>query len=160
MANNADTLTASAVQKHNRKKRTIKNALVNVEDITINSGPDFINWLSLTKTKLKEREIKLMKIRLQICLDTIMSAIHTFTSENSHVFHRQHKPQVHIYVNRMEEENYVAYFRTIDTTTHNIINTFTASITQQLSIWKGYKPTNSNRKSKMNTMSFRDYFKG
>eukprot|EP01084_Bolivina_argentea_P278867 476623_1 len=146
-------MTTIPTENDNKKQRTINNPLVNVEDVTIKSGLNYINWISVSKTKLEEREIKLMKLRLHICQNTIMSSIRKFTAENADVFGKQNNPPVNIYVTRMAKENHDAYSSVIDNTINNIINTFNESITQQLAIWKGYKP-----KSKINT--FRDYFKG
>eukprot|EP01084_Bolivina_argentea_P278866 476621_1 len=150
------TVTLKGSNK-NRKKRTINNPLVTIEDITIESGLDYINWISSAKTKLKEREIKLMKIRFHTCQNTIITSIRQFTSENSQVFSRQINPPFYIQVNRMQKENYEAYRSIIHKTKNIIINTFNESITQQLAIWKGYKPRTENIKNKINT--FRDYWK-
>eukprot|EP01084_Bolivina_argentea_P278869 476626_1 len=145
-------------QKTNRKKRTVKNPLVNTEDITIEPGLNYVNWIPLIKTKLKEREINLTQIRVKLCEDSIMSSIHQFTLENLKVFKKQRKPPVHIQVGRMETDNLEAYENTIDKTTHNIINTFNfnESIRQELKIWKGYNPQNRNAK----IQTFTDYYKG
>eukprot|EP01084_Bolivina_argentea_P278865 476620_1 len=150
-------MTTISIKNNNKKTRKIKNPLVNIEDVIIESGLDYISWIPPARTKLKEREIKLMKLRVQLCENTIISSIHKFTSENAKIFNKQQQPEVHIYVNRMAKENYTAYNNAIDNTKNIIINSFNESITQRLSIWQGYKP-GPKTKSKINT--FRDYFKG
>eukprot|EP01084_Bolivina_argentea_P140437 246872_1 len=129
------------IEKSTKNKRTIKNSLVNIDDnIPIEPGPSFINWNPLVKIKLKEREIELMKIRLKIIEETIISSISQFTSENSIVFNKPRNPPVHIHVNRMQKDNYNAYYNLINNTKYTIINAFNKSVTAPLTSWKGYKP--------------------
>ncbi len=150
--------TISILQnKQNKRKRTVKNALINFDNISIEPGACYINWRNAAKSRLIERENKLMDIRLDICEKSIVSSMQQFTTENSTVF-GQHIPAVHITVGRMEQENYVAYCNIKDTTRFTIKKSFNKSITQQLSIWNGYKPNSFETENNINT--FKDYFSG
>eukprot|EP01084_Bolivina_argentea_P280481 479680_1 len=147
-------MSTISIENNKKTQRTINNPLVNIEDVTIASGLHYINWIFAAKTKLKERETKLMKLRLDICQNIIISSIQQFTIENAAVFNKQHDPPVHIHVKRMKKENSKAYCSVIDNTINNIINKYSESITQQLANWKGYKPKTTN------IATFRGYFKG
>ena len=47
-----------------RKQRTGKNGYIDIDSVTITPGIDFCNWIRLTKEKLKERETKLLMIKI------------------------------------------------------------------------------------------------
>eukprot|EP01084_Bolivina_argentea_P140988 247779_1 len=138
---------------NHRKKRAINNPLVDIENVSIQAGCNNINWICVAREKLREREIKLLKKRLNICNSVINSSIKQFTLENTQVFN-PHKHKVHIYVNRMQDENYKAYNELTDQI-DIIINICDQHIKQQLSQWKGYKSSKQK-----NTHTFQDYFKG
>eukprot|EP01084_Bolivina_argentea_P258154 435099_1 len=129
--------------KNSKQKRTVKNALVNIENVTIQPGFNYRNWIALTQIKLKEREIELVKIRLQSVSDSISTSLLQFTSEISQIV--QFEPQVHIPINDMEYSNYKAFGNAIRKTK---LNTF------KKSTWKGYKG-----KSRDDINTFQDYFK-
>eukprot|EP01084_Bolivina_argentea_P258155 435101_1 len=108
--------------KNSKQKRTVKNALVNIENVTIQPGFNYRNWIALTQIKLKEREIELVKIRLQSVSDSISTSLLQFTSEISQIV--QFEPQVHIPINDMEYSNYKAFGNAIRKTK---LNTFKKS---------------------------------
>ena len=47
-----------------KKLRTFNNLLIDIFSINVECGDNFINWIDLTKQKLKERERKLLMIRI------------------------------------------------------------------------------------------------
>ena len=47
-----------------RKPRQLRNAIINIDFVNVESGDNFVNWFNLTKQKLKERERKLLMIRI------------------------------------------------------------------------------------------------
>lgn len=51
---------------HERKHRIVKNAHVDIENVSIESGSNYCNWIEITKQKLKERENKLLRIKLNL----------------------------------------------------------------------------------------------
>ena len=36
-----------------RKRRTVNNALVETDDVLIESGPDYVNWIPIARKRLK-----------------------------------------------------------------------------------------------------------
>eukprot|EP01084_Bolivina_argentea_P249539 417783_1 len=91
----------------------------------------------LIKQTLKEKEIKLLRERLKLCDSIITSSISCFATENSATFDK-HKHKVHIYVNRMEEENYAAYYDTQHNITSDnsvVMNNCIQFIEKQLNNW-------------------------
>eukprot|EP01084_Bolivina_argentea_P251353 421554_1 len=139
-----------------KRKRTVKNALVNIEDVSIQPGPHYINWIDICQEKLKEREMKILNQRLQITDKSINSSIRQFIIENTKTFQKHNN--VHIYVDRMMKENYQAYNSVKDKNNNKfstIVNNYNQAVTDQLSDWKGYRP--QKLKSKIKT--FKEYFK-
>merc|ERR1719411_790549 len=47
----------------NRRRRTVKNAYVDVDLVSIKPGIDYCNWIRVTKQKLKERDTKICQIQ-------------------------------------------------------------------------------------------------
>eukprot|EP01084_Bolivina_argentea_P273597 466090_1 len=155
LSNPSDPRNLRDSMKH-KTERTVKNALVNT-DVSIQPGPDYINWIDICRDKLREREMKILHKRLETCDKSIESSIRQFKIENTKTFDK-HKGNVHIKVYRMASENYQAYDSIKDKNNNmfsNIINNCNQSITQQLSNWKGYKP----QKSKTKIKRFKEYFK-
>eukprot|EP01084_Bolivina_argentea_P278868 476625_1 len=157
-------MTSTTIEKNSkRKKRTIKNSLVNIDDVTVEPGCNYINWFPLVKTKLKERATEILKIRFQIIEQTIISSIGQFTLDNSEIFNKQRAPLIQMQVGQFASENYKAYYNVINKTKCSIKNTYTKITTQQLTFWKGYKPNNAHAKSIKSTtdtlITFREYFK-
>eukprot|EP01084_Bolivina_argentea_P041934 77410_1 len=143
----------------NKRERTVSNGLVNTDDVTIQPGVDYINWIDICRNKLREREMKILDKKLEIFDESIESSIRQFTIENTKTFDK-HKGNVHIKVYRMASENSEAYDSIKDQNNNmfsNIINNCNQSITQQLLNWKGYKPR--AQKSKTKIKRFKEYFK-
>eukprot|EP01084_Bolivina_argentea_P249540 417786_1 len=95
----------------------------------------------LIRIKLKEKEIQLLRKRLKLCDNVIISSISSFTRENRETFDK-HKHKVHIYVERMSEENYATYYETQHhITNHNsiIIKNCIKFIEKQLKKWSEQK---------------------
>eukprot|EP00483_Globobulimina_turgida_P012434 UN12457 len=59
--NNNSTKTTA---KKQRKQRRVLNGYIDIDDVTDEAGPNYINWIKCTKQKLKERECKLMSVRI------------------------------------------------------------------------------------------------
>eukprot|EP01084_Bolivina_argentea_P025188 46845_1 len=133
--------------------RTVFKPIVDVTNVKIKSGLDYINWICVARRKLKEREMSLLQKRLQICENIINNSIHQFTNENMKAFAKP-KLKVLIKVKRMQTENFNAFNKMQHESINNIKNNCNQLITQQLSNWKGYQPKS---KSKFNT--FAEYFK-
>ena len=49
-----------------RKQRVVKNAHVDIEGVTSESGNNYCNWIQITKQKLKEREAKMINIKMKL----------------------------------------------------------------------------------------------
>ena len=47
-----------------RKQRTVKNGYIDIDSVTTAPGFKYCNWMKLTKEKLKQREIKLLSIKI------------------------------------------------------------------------------------------------
>ena len=45
--------TKMSVKKKARKQRLVKNAIVDLDSVTIDSGDEYRNWVPITKDKLK-----------------------------------------------------------------------------------------------------------
>eukprot|EP01084_Bolivina_argentea_P116181 206478_1 len=66
-----------------RKPRTIKNGIVNIDDVLIGPGEGMTNWVKIAKHKLKERERILIQRRLHICVNIIITSIRQFTAQHN-----------------------------------------------------------------------------
>eukprot|EP01084_Bolivina_argentea_P077914 141381_1 len=73
-------------QKKSRKQRTIKNGIVNVDDVHIGCGLGNINWLKIAKQKLTQRELILLRTRQGTLDRLIIDVIQTFTDSNVNQF--------------------------------------------------------------------------
>ncbi len=135
-----------------KKTRTIKNGLINIDDVYVEAGLNYVNWIDICRDKLQQREEKLLTVRLQKCDEIIRTSIQQFGKQNTETFD-EHKSSVHIYVNRMDLENYQAYNQATRAFS-TILNNYNQSVVKELSIWKGYTP--QKHKSKIQT--FRQYF--
>ena len=69
-------------KKKSRKPRIVKGGYINLDDVTEGPGPSFSNWIFYAKIKLKEREIKLMKVRLNKIKSIISQNIAKFERDN------------------------------------------------------------------------------
>eukprot|EP01083_Nonionella_stella_P243317 847956_1 len=73
-------------QKKSRKQRTIKNGIVNVDDVRIRGGLGNSNWLKIAKQKLTQRELILLRKRQGTLDRLIIDTIQTFTDPNMNQF--------------------------------------------------------------------------
>eukprot|EP01084_Bolivina_argentea_P221909 375726_1 len=46
-----------------QRKRTVMNALVDIDSVSIQPGTNYCNWIKLSKHQLKERELILLKLK-------------------------------------------------------------------------------------------------
>eukprot|EP01084_Bolivina_argentea_P077912 141378_1 len=126
-------------QKKSRKQRTIKNGIVNVDDVHIGCGLGNINWLKIAKQKLTQRELTLLRKR-QATLDRlIINAIQSFADPD---------------VNQFNLDTYQTGIR--DQLIHPqslIIGRCSQYIAAVLHKWNGYKPKNEGE-----IRYFRHYF--
>eukprot|EP00483_Globobulimina_turgida_P009674 UN09693 len=138
-----------------KKQRMIKNAIVDADDVKIDAGIKYVNWISIVKCKLREREILLLTRRANICNKIIISSIHSFSLSNTETFEK-HKNYVHIRVDRMDEDNLATYQKEIQpkiTNNHSYIMCKSDHVmTSHLKKWNGIK-----RASK-DIDNFRQYF--
>ena len=51
--------------KRKRKQRVVNNAYIDIDSVTTEPGPDYCNWIDISKRKLKEREAKLLSIKIK-----------------------------------------------------------------------------------------------
>ena len=129
-------------KKNNRKPRVVKGGYINLDDVKEGAGPSFLNWQFWTKIKLKEREIKLMKVRL----DEIKSII----SENIETFEKDNKVQnVCIVIPKTEITDLFD-----NTFNDNLIDSVICELDKILTLWKGI---NTDQTSK-ELSTFRIYF--
>eukprot|EP01084_Bolivina_argentea_P174100 301570_1 len=73
-------------RKKARKRRTIKNAVVNIDDVFIARGEANVNWLSIAKDKLTDRELKILRKRQRILDQNIITALYQFIQDNKNTF--------------------------------------------------------------------------
>eukprot|EP00485_Elphidium_margaritaceum_P007124 CAMPEP_0202709128 /NCGR_PEP_ID=MMETSP1385-20130828/21258_1 /ASSEMBLY_ACC=CAM_ASM_000861 /TAXON_ID=933848 /ORGANISM="Elphidium margaritaceum" /LENGTH=493 /DNA_ID=CAMNT_0049368295 /DNA_START=213 /DNA_END=1694 /DNA_ORIENTATION=+ len=71
-----------------RKQRTIKNGIVNVDDIKIDPGDRYQNWIPEVRKKLGEREGILLAKRMEICHQLVRAALHAFCAQHRHIVTR------------------------------------------------------------------------
>ena len=58
-----------------KRHRKLKNVLVDIDSVTIDHGDNYINWINLTKTKLKKREKKLLLIRIAMIESIVKTSL-------------------------------------------------------------------------------------
>eukprot|EP00484_Ammonia_sp_Unknown_P026661 CAMPEP_0197036298 /NCGR_PEP_ID=MMETSP1384-20130603/13849_1 /TAXON_ID=29189 /ORGANISM="Ammonia sp." /LENGTH=690 /DNA_ID=CAMNT_0042466465 /DNA_START=262 /DNA_END=2334 /DNA_ORIENTATION=+ len=132
-----------------RKPRTIKNGIVDIDDVKIEPGVKYENWIPITREKLGEREATLLNKRVELCMHSIATAITDFYHVNESYFHRN--------INIEQVKNLNLHIFT-DSFINNgdaalIAQQCKAKISEHLDCWKGIQ------RSKKITASFRDYFK-
>eukprot|EP01084_Bolivina_argentea_P037828 69958_1 len=79
--NPQETKTNQKQQK--KRKRAVRNAFIQLDDVKETAGDNYINWIKITKQKLLERESKLMSRRANIIQDTINKQIDKFKYVNA-----------------------------------------------------------------------------
>eukprot|EP01083_Nonionella_stella_P269584 912309_1 len=75
-----------------RKQRTIKNSIVNIDNVSIDRGDDYVNWIHIVKQKLLEREISLLQQRREVCDAIIVSMIKMFATHHAEIFDKYNQP--------------------------------------------------------------------
>eukprot|EP01083_Nonionella_stella_P168071 566374_1 len=131
-------------RKKSRQRRTVKNAIVRVDDVFAASGLQNANWLPIAKKKLTDRELAILRNRQQKMDQIIISTIRQFICDHKNTFN--FGDCLNIYDKEIR---------------YNLINPQSAimslcaqSIANTLCKWKGYK-TKKNTPIRL----FRDYFK-
>ena len=67
-----------------RKRRKVKNATIDIDSVNIECSENFVNWIKLTKEKLKQRERKLLMVRIAEIESIISKQLYmTDSSSNS-----------------------------------------------------------------------------
>eukprot|EP01084_Bolivina_argentea_P166245 288672_1 len=124
-----------------RKQRIVKNADVDIDNVLESPGPNDSTWKHIAKQKLKERETKIMKRRMNVVQKCINEEIQTF--ENCII--KKHTPNISltssIYSNIMHK-NYELFSKSMN------------KLIQLIDTWRG--PTETHMSRKLST--FREYF--
>lgn len=125
-----------------RKRRIIKDGIVDIDDIQIEPGFKYSNWIPIVRGKMSEREHILLKKRIEITNKIILSALQKFYAQNKQnqilnkgvqsIFNKK-------FINGQEPNNIVLSSKEL--------------IIKQLNAWKGVQ------RSKKTAKLFRDYFK-
>eukprot|EP01084_Bolivina_argentea_P221912 375730_1 len=50
--------------KTQKRKRTVRNAIVDIDSVSVQPGMNYSNWAKLSKQQLKERELTLLKLKI------------------------------------------------------------------------------------------------
>eukprot|EP01083_Nonionella_stella_P030753 84247_1 len=134
-----------------RKQRTIKNSIVNIDNVIVNRGFRFKNWIIIARQKLWERECKLLRQRLEKCDTLMISKIQMFTAEHAGIFdsynqdaYQTETTAIHCYQKQLQSQ--------ITNVNSPLIVGYLKSIQSTLMSWDGYHPT------KTVIATFRDYF--
>eukprot|EP01084_Bolivina_argentea_P159171 277235_1 len=70
------------IKKPKRKPRTIKNAYIDISNVTEEPGDGYVAWIAITKQKLKQRELKLIEIRKNRIEDIVGTILNKNDNEN------------------------------------------------------------------------------
>eukprot|EP01083_Nonionella_stella_P117651 350882_1 len=73
-------------RKQSRRRRTVKNAIVKVDDVFAASGLQNVHWLAIAKQKLTDRELAILRNRQQKLDQIIISTIRQFICEHKNTF--------------------------------------------------------------------------
>eukprot|EP01083_Nonionella_stella_P146418 460438_1 len=148
-------LSQKPIKKKERKERTIINGIIDIDDVSVGAGIDYINWAKIARIKLRQRELILLQKRQEACNQTINAAIQQFTSHCIQRFVVHPNRNIGIPIYEMERENLIMYLQDVQykiiASNSNIMRRCRQSITDLLVAWDGYKPRNELR-------SFRKYF--
>ena len=142
-------------KNNKRKQRTIHNGIVDVTDVHVAAGEAFSNWIPVARLKLKEREMKLMAIRLGICQNIIRQSIAQFTDENTRYF-IDLKQKTTIRVDRMGRVNGEMFEQHLHSAAlDSVMDGCGDSLSNMLNEWNGVRRLNLMQEE---DMSFRKYF--
>ena len=153
----ATASTSKKTSKKKRKQRTIKNGIVNVDDVTVEPGEGYINWIPYVKAKLKEREVKLMRLRMRILQSVIEASLEQFAQQNRAYFFEFRRKRT-IQVSRMAAVNMAEYRQLVTAqATQSVIAEYTCFINDTLTKWNGVR---ESKRLKTQMLEFRKYFSG
>eukprot|EP01083_Nonionella_stella_P271089 918310_1 len=134
-----------------QNQRTIKNSIVNIDNVFVNRGVRFTNWIFIARQKLWERECKLLRQRLATCDALFITKIQMFTAKHADIFDRYNQNAYQIETTAIR-----AYQRQLQLQITNVnsplIVRYLESVRSTLKHWDGYHP----KKKEIHT--FRDYF--
>eukprot|EP01083_Nonionella_stella_P037506 102257_1 len=128
--------------KKPRQRRTINNAIVNTQDVSIAPGAENINWRRIAKKKLTDRELRMLYKRQQVVDKLITAAIVQFIQRNSSTF--DFNVCINIYKDKIRPK--------LINPQSAIMSLCAQSIANLLENWKGYSPISKD------IPLFRDYF--
>eukprot|EP01084_Bolivina_argentea_P066941 122027_1 len=129
--------------KKARRKRTIKNYIVDLDDVSVAAGPEYINWVRIAKKKLLYRELVLLRKRQCILDQLVRGAIQQFITDR-----KWNTFDLRICLDVYEKQ---IRYRLVHSQSA-IMSSGAKSMGNLLQQWKGYKPQKQ-------IASFRDYFK-
>ena len=122
-----------------RKQRRTINGYIDIDNITQEPGEEYENWIQITKQKLKERECKLMSVRVSTLQNIINQQCKLFEEINSNNNIYQQKITVYDYNNIISRD---------------IINQCLNKLYLSLQLWNGVNLV----KTKKSLSTFRKYF--
>eukprot|EP01083_Nonionella_stella_P164379 543800_1 len=134
--------TTNRTYKKPRRRRTINNAMVNTQDVSIAPGAENINWRRIAKKKLTDRELRMLYKRQQVVDKLITAAIVQFIQRNSSTF--DFNVCINIYKDKIRPK--------LINPQSAIMSLCAQSIANLLKNWKGYTPISKD------IPLFRDYF--
>eukprot|EP01084_Bolivina_argentea_P012102 22679_1 len=56
-------MNSQIVKKKKRKQRIVNNAVVDLNNVSVEPGVNYTNWISITRDKLKKRELSLFSVK-------------------------------------------------------------------------------------------------
>eukprot|EP01083_Nonionella_stella_P148244 468916_1 len=122
-----------------RKQRTIKNSIVNIDNVSIDRGDDYVNWIHIVKQKLLEREISLLQQRREVCDAIIVSMIKMFATHHAEIFDKYNQDAYAM--ETTATQIYQQQLQSQITDVHSpLIVRYIRSIHQGLTTWNGYHP--------------------
>eukprot|EP01083_Nonionella_stella_P121214 364122_1 len=134
-----------------QNQRTIKNSIVNIDNVFVHRGFRFTNWIVFARQKLWERECKLLRQRLVKCDALFIPKIQMFTAKHAELFDSYNQDAFQIETTAIR-----AYQRQLQSQITNLnsplIVRYLESIRSTLKHWDGYHPT------KKVILTFREYF--
>eukprot|EP01083_Nonionella_stella_P037507 102258_1 len=134
--------TTNRTHKKPRRRRTINNAMVNTQDVSIEPGAENINWRRIAKKKLTDRELRMLYKRQQVVDKLITAALVQFIQRNSSTF--DFSVCINIYKDKIRPK--------LINPQSAIMSLCAQSIANLLENWKGYSPISKD------IPLFRDYF--
>eukprot|EP01083_Nonionella_stella_P141041 433825_1 len=69
-----------------RKKRTINNSIVDIDNVLIGPGDAYVTWIHIAKQKLLQREVALLRQRREACDGNILTMINMLVRNQCELF--------------------------------------------------------------------------